>query len=100
MRRALHLRAAAPYLLLLPGLLWLIVFYVYPAFQMFLTSLWTGNLDTGYQQTWNWGIYQEAITEYWPWLARSIIYGGLATEPPFPRRGPPGPRAPAPRRAA
>ena len=79
MRRALHLRAAAPYLLLLPGLLWLVVFYVYPAFQMFLTSLWTGNLDTGYQQTWNWGIYQEAITEYWPWLSRSIIYGGLAT---------------------
>ena len=79
MRRALHLRAAAPYLLLLPGLLWLVIFYVYPAFQMFLTSLWTGNLDTGYQQTWNWGIYQEAVTEYWPWLARSIIYGGLAT---------------------
>src|SRR6478609_8107461 len=79
MRRALHLRAAAPYLLLLPGLLWLVVFYVYPAFQMFLTSLWTGNLDTGYQQTWNWGIYQEAITQYWPWIVRSIVYGGLAT---------------------
>jgi spermidine/putrescine transport system permease protein len=79
MRRALHLRAAAPYLLLLPGLLWLVIFYVYPAFQMFLTSLWTGNIDTGYQQTWNWGIYGEAISEYWPWLARSIIYGGLAT---------------------
>jgi spermidine/putrescine transport system permease protein len=79
MRRALHLRAAAPYLLLLPGLLWLVIFYVYPAFQMFLTSLWTGSLDTGFQQTWNWGIYGEAISEYWPWLARSIIYGGLAT---------------------
>jgi len=79
MRRALRLRAAAPYLLLLPGLLWLVIFYVYPAFQMFLTSLWTGNLDTGYQQTWNWGIYGEAISEYWPWLARSIVYGGLAT---------------------
>jgi spermidine/putrescine transport system permease protein len=46
---------------------------------MFLTSLWTGNLDTGYSQTWNWGIYPEAIGEYWPWLARSIVYGGLAT---------------------
>jgi spermidine/putrescine transport system permease protein len=79
MRRALHLRAAAPYLLLLPGLVWLLLFYVYPAFQMFLTSLWTGNLDSGYQQTWNWGIYPEAISEYWPWLARSIVYGGLAT---------------------
>jgi spermidine/putrescine transport system permease protein len=79
MRRTLLFRNAAPYLLLLPGLLWLVVFYVYPAFQMFLTSLWTGNLDTGYSQTWNWGIYAESITEYWPWLARSIVYGGLAT---------------------
>jgi len=79
MRRTLLFRNAAPYVLLLPGLLWLVVFYVYPAFQMFLTSLWTGNLDTGYSQTWNWGIYAESITEYWPWLARSIVYGGLAT---------------------
>jgi spermidine/putrescine transport system permease protein len=79
MRRALHLRAVAPYLLLLPGLLWLVLFYVYPAFQMFLTSLWTGSIDSGYIQTWNWGIYPEAIGEYWPWLARSIVYGGLAT---------------------
>ncbi|HSL77139.1 MAG TPA: ABC transporter permease [Candidatus Limnocylindrales bacterium] len=79
MRRALRLRAAAPYLLLLPGLLWLVLFYVYPALQMFLTSLWTGNIDSGYTQTWNWGIYPEAISEYWPWLARSIVYGGLAT---------------------
>jgi spermidine/putrescine transport system permease protein len=79
MRRALHLRAIAPYALLLPGLLWLVLFYVYPAFQMFLVSLWTGNIDAGYVQTWNWGIYSEAISEYWPWLARSIVYGGLAT---------------------
>ena len=79
MRRALRLRAAAPYLLLLPGLLWLVLFYVYPAVQMFLTSLWTGNLDSGYTQTWNWGIYPAAIAEYWPWLGRSIVYGGLAT---------------------
>ena len=79
MRRALHLRAIAPYALLLPGLLWLVVFYVYPAVQMFLVSLWTGNLDDGFSQTWNWGIYPEAISEYWPWLARSIVYGGLAT---------------------
>jgi len=79
MRRALHLRAIAPYALLLPGLLWLVLFYVYPAFQMFLVSMWTGNLDAGFVQSWNWGIYPEAIAEYWPWLARSIVYGGLAT---------------------
>jgi spermidine/putrescine transport system permease protein len=79
MRRALHLRAIAPYALLLPGLLWLVLFYVYPAVQMFLVSLWTGNLDAGYVQSWNWAIYPEAISEYWPWLGRSIVYGGLAT---------------------
>jgi spermidine/putrescine transport system permease protein len=79
MRRAIRLRAIAPYALLLPGLLWLALFYVYPAIQMFLTSLWTGNISDGYVQTWNWAIYPEAISEYWPWLARSIVYGGLAT---------------------
>ena len=79
MRRAIRLRAIAPYALLLPGMLWLALFYVYPAIQMFLTSLWTGNVSDGYVQTWNWAIYPEAISEYWPWLARSIIYGGLAT---------------------
>ena len=79
MRRAIRLRAIAPYALLLPGLLWLVVFYIYPAIQMFLVSLWTGNINDGYVQTWNWGIYPEAIGEYWPWLARSIVYGGLAT---------------------
>jgi spermidine/putrescine transport system permease protein len=79
MHRATVLRRIAPYALLLPGVLWLVLFYVYPAIQMFLVSLWTGNISSGYAQTWNWGIYPEAIAEYWPWLARSIVYGGLAT---------------------
>jgi spermidine/putrescine transport system permease protein len=79
MRRAINFRTVAPYALLAPGLLWLAVFYIYPAIQMFLVSLWTGNVNAGFEQTWNWGIYPEAIREYWPWIARSIIYGGLAT---------------------
>jgi spermidine/putrescine transport system permease protein len=79
MRRALSFRALAPYILLLPGLLWLALFYVYPAVQMFLVSLWTGNINDGYRQTFNFGIYGEALTEYWPWIARSLVYGGLAT---------------------
>jgi spermidine/putrescine transport system permease protein len=79
MHRAIALRRIAPYALLFPGLLWLVLFYVYPAIQMFLVSLWTGNISDGYAQTWNWGIYPEAIAEYWPWLVRSVVYGGLAT---------------------
>ncbi len=33
----------------------------------------------GFTQTWNWSIYPEALSEYWPWFQRSLIYGGLAT---------------------
>ena len=63
-------RRAAPYLLLLPGLLWLLLFYVYPAIQMFLVSLSTGNIDRGYQVTYNWSIYGEAFSQYLPWFVR------------------------------
>jgi spermidine/putrescine transport system permease protein len=70
---------ATAYLLLAPGMAYLAVFYLLPTIQMFLVSLWTGNINDGYVQTWNWGIYPEALGEYWPWLTRSILYGGLAT---------------------
>ena len=72
-------RGAIPYLLLLPGIGWLLLFYVYPAVQLFLVSLWTGNISDGYIQTWNFGIYAEGFSEYWPWIVRSAAYGGLAT---------------------
>ena len=72
-------RAAAPYLLLLPGLAWLLLFYIYPAFQLFLVSLWTGNVEAGYQLSFNWSVYPDSFAEYWPWIVRSALYGGLAT---------------------
>jgi spermidine/putrescine transport system permease protein len=72
-------RGAVPYLLLLPGIGWLLLFYVYPAIQLFLVSLWTGSLDDGYQMTFNFGIYARGLSEYWPWIVRSAAYGGLAT---------------------
>jgi spermidine/putrescine transport system permease protein len=70
----------APYLLLAPGLLWLAVFYVYPSFQMFLTSFWSGTLETGYTFSLdNWTTYATAIERYQPQFLRSIVYGGSAT---------------------
>ena len=72
-------RGAVPYLLLLPGIGWLLLFYIYPAVQLFLVSLWTGNIEEGWQQSWNFGIYAEGFAEYWPWILRSVAYGGLAT---------------------
>ncbi|HUQ44845.1 MAG TPA: ABC transporter permease [Candidatus Limnocylindria bacterium] len=74
-----RLRRLAPYLLLAPGLLWLLLFYAYPAVQMFLVSLWTGNITDGYEQTFNFGIYGEGLSTYWPFIVRSAAYGGLAT---------------------
>src|SRR4051812_50038063 len=76
-------RRSALYLLLLPGLAWLVVFYVYPAIQMFLVSLWTGNITAGYEQTFNWSIYAQGFGEYWPWMLRSAEYGGVAAVPGF-----------------
>lgn len=69
-----------PYLLLAPGLLWLFAFYVVPGFQMFLTSLWSGSLETGYEFALsNVSNYTEALTRFWPQFSRSILYGAAAT---------------------
>jgi spermidine/putrescine transport system permease protein len=69
-----------PYLLLAPGILWLTAFYVVPAFQMLLTSFWSGTLETGYEFSLsNIANYSEALTRFWPQFSRSILYGAAAT---------------------
>ena len=68
-----------PYLLLAPGLLWLAVFYVYPGFQMFLTSFWTGTLEKGFELTWNVDTYGKSLAQFGPQFLRSITYAGAAT---------------------
>jgi spermidine/putrescine transport system permease protein len=70
---------AVPYLLLAPGIIWLAIFYVYPGFQMFLTSLWTGTLETGFDLTWNWDTYGKALGQFAPQFLRSIVFAGAAT---------------------
>jgi spermidine/putrescine transport system permease protein len=70
----------APYLLLAPGILWLLVFYVYPSIQMFISSFWSGTLETGYTVSLsNWTTYTDAIDRYGEQFARSIVYGAAAT---------------------
>jgi spermidine/putrescine transport system permease protein len=68
-----------PYLLLAPGIIWLAIFYVYPGFQMFLTSLWTGTLESGFELTWNWDTYGKALGQFAPQFLRSIVFAGAAT---------------------
>ena len=58
-------RFLVPYLLLAPGLLWLAVYYVYPAIQMFIASFWSGTLSAGYTFSLeNWTNYTEALERY------------------------------------
>jgi spermidine/putrescine transport system permease protein len=69
-----------PYLLLAPGILWLLVFYVYPSVQMFISSFWSGTLETGFTVSLaHWTTYPEALERYGPQFGRSIVYGGAAT---------------------
>ena len=68
-----------PYLLLLPGGLWLLVFFVIPMLIMLSVSLQTGTLDTGFAMTWNFAIYPEVISEFWDLFVRSIGYALLTT---------------------
>jgi spermidine/putrescine transport system permease protein len=68
-----------PYALLLPGLLWLFVFFVLPMITLASQSLQEGNVDDGYTFTGNVGIYGDALSEYWPQLFRSLGYAASAT---------------------
>jgi spermidine/putrescine transport system permease protein len=74
-------RRFTPYLLLIPGGLWLILFFVVPTIQLAGTSLYdrAGSLENGYSQTFAFVNYADAIAEYWPHLVRSAVYAGIAT---------------------
>jgi spermidine/putrescine transport system permease protein len=72
-------RRFAPGLLLLPGGAWLIAFFAIPMAFMLVISLQTGTFDTGYQLTWNFGIYPEVVSEYWELYARSFLFAVLTT---------------------
>jgi len=68
-----------PYALLLPGLLWLLVFFVVPMITLGSQSLQEGNVDDGFVFTGNVGVYADAFSRYWPHMVRSLLYAGIAT---------------------
>jgi spermidine/putrescine transport system permease protein len=69
----------APYLLILPGGLWLAVFFVIPMAAMVNVSTQTGSLETGFVQTFNVGVYGDMISAYHTQLLRSLSYGVITT---------------------
>ena len=75
-----HHRWVTPLALLAPGLLWLLVFYAYPAVQMFIASFWSGTLETGFTFSLdNWVNYPNAVGEFAGFYGRSVVYAGAAT---------------------
>jgi spermidine/putrescine transport system permease protein len=73
-------RWIVPYALLTPGFLWLAVFYVYPAAQVFISSFWKGSVEHGYVFSLsNWVNYPNGIGPVVPQFERSILYSLAAT---------------------
>jgi spermidine/putrescine transport system permease protein len=75
-------RRRTPYLLLLPGMLWLALFFAVPIVTLFGTSLNTpvpGGDIGQFQQTFRFANYVDAIEAYYPQFIRSFVYAGLAT---------------------
>jgi spermidine/putrescine transport system permease protein len=73
------LSAAAPYLLLGPGILWLVYFFIWPAFQMFLMSISSGTLDSGFHVTGTTKAYADALGKFPVQFGNSLLYGGAST---------------------
>jgi spermidine/putrescine transport system permease protein len=72
-------RAGLPYLLLLPGLGWLLIFFAIPLAYMAFESLKSGTLDTGFLFTWEFSTYTDAISDFSEQIIRSFQYAGMAT---------------------
>lgn len=73
-------RRLSPYLLLLPGTAWLILFFGAPLAQLAAASLYdpSGSLSTGYVVTGAVGNYPAALAAYWPHLVRSFLFAAGA----------------------
>lgn len=69
------------YLLLLPAILWLVVFFAIPTVQLVATSLYdpAGSLETGYVMAWEFGNYAEVVSAYSAQILRSFGYAAVAT---------------------
>ena len=72
-------KRSTPYLLLLPGGVWLLLFFLAPIVVLISQSLQTGSLEQGYALTWHWRTYLDVLDSYHVQLLRSLLYAGVAT---------------------
>jgi spermidine/putrescine transport system permease protein len=72
-------RSAPAYPLLLPGMVWLAIFFFVPMYYLLDMSLRTGNLLDGFNQVYRFANYGDAIRENKEQFTRSIVYAASAT---------------------
>ncbi len=72
-------RRWTPWLFAGPGLLWLVIFFVIPLINQGGVSVMSGDPEAGYDLTWTWSVYSDAIKEYDTQFLRSFGYAGVAT---------------------
>jgi spermidine/putrescine transport system permease protein len=72
-------KGLTPYLLLLPGIVWLALFFLAPLGFLGYQSLESGTFDTGYTFDWSFSNYWDAIADYHDQFVRSFVYAGIAT---------------------
>jgi spermidine/putrescine transport system permease protein len=72
-------RRFTPYVLSLPGMLWLTLFFTVPMLTMLSVSFQEGTVETGYSLTGHWQNYTDAFAGYETQIVRSLIYGLIAT---------------------
>ncbi|MEV5510913.1 ABC transporter permease [Streptomyces orinoci] len=77
--RPVRRRRLVPYWLLLPGILWLLVFFAAPLVYQASTSVQTGSLEDGFRVTWHFATYWDALNQYYPQFLRSVGYAAIAT---------------------
>jgi spermidine/putrescine transport system permease protein len=72
-------RPKAPYGLAAPGLGWLLAFFIVPMIAMASLSLQSGNSLEGFQLTWRFANFTEAITQNGEFLVRSFRNAAIVT---------------------
>jgi spermidine/putrescine transport system permease protein len=72
-------KVAAPYALLAPGGLWLLLLFIVPMVAMASLALQEGTALEGYRLTWHFANFTEATSKNWEFLIRSLRNSALVT---------------------
>jgi len=72
-------RALAPYLLILPGGAWMLLFFLLPIATLAITALESGDFINGFEFTWNFGNFSKGFQLYSTQYLHAVEYGGAAT---------------------